>query len=443
MGLQKNRKNLYGKQTALAKKNFPISGWTMPQELLIALALIKKHSAMANGELNEISRGSARAISLAAQQVIAGKHADQFPVDVFQTGSGTSTNMNMNEVIASLASTKTRLIHPNDDVNRCQSSNDTIPSAIQIACGLKIRDELLPALIELKKVLDKKAKEFHLIVKTARTHLMDAVPVRLGDEFAAYAALVERNINSLNRLQNDLCVLPLGGTAAGTGTNAHPRFAKITIAGMKKETHLALSEAKEHISAQSCPLVPLELSGALRTLGAALSKIANDIRWMSSGPTAGLNEIKLPALQPGSSIMPGKVNPVLCESVMQVSMYVQGADATVQAGVREGSAFEMNTAYPIIAQSLIMSLRLLTNVSNVFGKNCIAGIRANKDVIKSRNERNPMLATALAPVIGYDKASTIAKEAMKNNETILEVATRSTKISEKKLRKLLEPKKML
>jgi len=436
-------RKLYGKQTALAKENFPISGWTMPQELLSALALIKKHAATVNGDLKIIPKATARAIAVAAQQVIAGKYADQFPVDVFQTGSGTSTNMNMNEVLASLASTPRRRVHPNDDVNRCQSSNDTIPSAIQIACVLKVRDDLLPALAGLQKTLEKKAAEFHPIVKTARTHLMDAVPVRLGDEFAAFAALVEKSMEILKQAQHSLCALPLGGTAAGTGTNAHPRFAKLTIAGMRKETRLALTEAKEHISAQSCPLVLPELSGALRLLGSALSKIANDIRWMGSGPVAGLNELTLPPLQAGSSIMPGKVNPVLCESVMQVSMYVQGADATVQAAMREGSAFEMNTAYPVMAQSLIMSLRLLTNVTRSFDKKCVAGIKTNVEVIRARNERNPMLATALAPVIGYDRAAAIAKEAMRRNQTIFEVAKRLTKIPEKELRALLSPKKMV
>ncbi len=429
---------LYGPQTELAVENFPISGWTMPTELIFALAMIKKHAATANGDFKKITRGHAKAIASAAEKVQKGKYNDQFPVDVFQTGSGTSTNMNMNEVIATLASISTRKVHPNDHVNQCQSSNDTIPTAIQIACALKVSDEFIPALEKLRVTLLKKAKQFHPIIKTARTHLMDAVPVRLGDEFAAYAALIEQSIKKLKSSQDELGKLPLGGTAAGTGMNAHPSFAKKVIARMGKETGLALSEAKNHIAAQSCPLALLSLSSALRETGIALAKIANDIRWMGSGPTAGLNELQLPALQPGSSIMPGKVNPVLCESVLQVNMYVTGADATVHAGIRDGSAFEMNTAYPIIAQSLLMSLRLLTNVTKQFDKKCVSGLKANKEVIADRMARNPMLATALAPQIGYDAAAKIAKEAMEKNQTILEVALRRAGLSETKLKKILD-----
>ncbi|MBU0459007.1 class II fumarate hydratase [Patescibacteria group bacterium] len=434
---------LYGEQTRRAIQNFPISGWSMPQEIIRALALIKEHAAVVNGELGVIPKSYVKVISDAARRIKEGEFSDQFPVDVFQTGSGTSTNMNVNEVIASLASTPIKGIHPNDHVNRCQSSNDTIPTAIQIACALKVRDELIPALEMLKRALNRKAREFKLIIKTARTHLMDAVPVSLGDEFEAFVALVDHAIDELKHSQNNLCVLPLGGTAAGTGANAHPKFAGLVIDRINEETGLALEEAKNHISAQSCPLVTLELSGCLRSTSAALNKIANDIRWMSSGPTAGLNELKLPALQAGSSIMPGKVNPVICESVMQVGMYVEGADTTVRAGIREGSAFELNTAYPVIAQSLIMSLRLITNVTNAFVSKCVDGIKANEKAIASKVERNAMLATALAPIIGYDKAAEIAKEAMEKDLTIYEVAQQKIVMPENQLKKLLDINKMV
>lgn len=433
----------YGKQTKLAMENFPISGWTVPFELLHALALIKEHAAIVNGELGEIPGGHAKAIARAAREVKDQKHHDQFPVDVFQTGSGTSTNMNMNEVLASLASTAKRKVHPNDHVNRCQSSNDTIPSAIQIGAAMKVQYDLLPVLAQLRKDLTKKAREFRYVIKTARTHLMDAVPMYLGDEFAGYAALIAHSEQTLKEVLPKLCVLPLGGTAAGTGLNAHPRFTVRVYPRLKKETQLPLLEAPNHVAAQSCPLALLSLSSALRELATALTKIANDIRHMSSGPVAGLQELQLPTLQPGSSIMPGKVNPVLCESVLQVSMYVEGADATVQAGVKQGSQYELNTAYPVIAQSLFMSMRLITTVSEIFGEQYIRAVDANDHVLRAYTERNPMLVTALAPMIGYDAAAKIAKEAIEQEEPIVDVAMRHTGMPERKLRKLLDPKKMV
>ena len=435
--------HLYGPQTTLAIKNFPISGWTLPEEIVHALACIKKHAAVVNGQLKEIDQSHAKAIASAAQKVQDGKYDQQFPVDVFQTGSGTSSNMNMNEVLATLASTKTRAIHPNDHVNRGQSSNDVFPTAVQVACALKALHELIPALDVLQMTLEHKAIEFREVIKTARTHLMDAVPVSLGDEFDAYAALLEKSIQEIQKSVDSLCTLPLGGTAAGTGLNAHPQFAKRTIAAMAKDTGLALTEATNHIAAQSCPLAFMTCSTALRTTAAALGKIANDIRHMGSGPIAGLAEVTLPSLQPGSSIMPGKVNPVLCESVLQVHAYVTGVDATVHTAVSQNSQFELNTAYPIIAYSLINAMHTLSTVSVQFGKACVSGIKANTDIINDRSMRNPMLVTALNPFIGYDKAAEIAKEAMKTGETIIEVAKRKTDISEVKLQKLLDIKKMI
>ncbi|MFA6039833.1 MAG: class II fumarate hydratase [Candidatus Peribacteraceae bacterium] len=436
-------KILYGKQTNLAVQNFPISGETMPEEFLRALALIKEKAALVNGALGLIPRAHAQAIARAARRIINGAHGDQFPVDVFQTGSGTSTNMNMNEVLAALASTPTRPVHPNDHVNQCQSSNDVIPSAIQLACALHMRDALIPSLLFLEKELRRKARAFRPIIKTARTHLMDAVPVRLGDEFAAYAALLSHSRQSLEHALRALCILPLGGTAAGTGLNAHPAFAPRTIGLLRKETGLKLREAGDHIAAQSCPLALLACSAALRQVAAALTKMAGDIRLMGSGPVCGLAELQLPPLQAGSSIMPGKVNPVLCESVLQVAMEVTGADATVHAALVIGSQFELNTAMPVAAHTLLRSIRLLANVSRVFAAKCVRGIAADKESLRARSLRNPILVTALAPRIGYDRAAAIAKEALETGESLLAVAQRRTEIPESELRRILAPERML
>ncbi len=434
---------LYGDQTRLALRNFPISGWTVPSEVIHALALIKEHAAVVNGELGEIPKSYSRAIARAAREVKGGKHGDQFPVDVFQTGSGTSTNMNMNEVLAALASGGGLPIHPNDHVNKGQSSNDTFPSAIQIGAALKIRRELIPALGSLRKELLIKGRQFHRIIKTARTHLMDAVPIRLGAEFTGYAALLEHAAGSLEEALSRLRMLPLGGTAAGTGLNAHPKFAGRVIARLSKETRFRFVKATNYVAAQSCPLALLSSSSALRATAAALSKIADDIRFMASGPVAGFNELRLPALQPGSSIMPGKVNPVLCESVKQVGMYLEGADATVQAGLKQGSQFELNTALPVMAHSLFVSMRLVTNVVLVFAEKCVMGIEANEDVIRDRTKRNPMLVTSLASIVGYDTAASIVTEAAKEGKTIAEVAEKRTGLSRNKLKKLLDPRRML
>ncbi len=434
---------LYGPQTSLAIRNFPVSGWMMPEELLRALALIKEKAAIANGELGVIPPVHAQAIAGAARRIIAGGYADQFPVDVFQTGSGTSTNMNMNEVLAALASTRTRRVHPNDHVNQCQSSNDVVPSAIQLACLLEIRDVLLPSLLLLERELRRKARAFRGIVKTARTHLMDAVPVRLGDEFSSYASLLTQARAVLEDAQRALRILPLGGTAAGTGLNAHPSFAPRTIALLRKETGFRLREAGDHVAAQSCPMALLACSSALRQVGAALTKTAGDIRLMASGPVCGLAELELPPLQAGSSIMPGKVNPVLCESVLQVAMEVAGADATVHAGLAVGSQFELNTAMPVMAHALLRSIRLLANVSRIFAEKCVRGITANVQLLHDRGLRNPILVTALAPRIGYDRAAAIAKEALRTGESLIAVALRRTGIPEGELRNILAPERML
>lgn len=434
---------LYGQQTTLAIGNFPISGIALPHSLIRALALIKGKAAIVNGTLNLIPQSIAQSIADAAQKIAAGAYSDQFPIDVFQTGSGTSTNMNMNEVLATLASKGKIRVHPNDHVNRCQSSNDVIPSAIQLACALTAKEQLLPSLKLLRKTCERKARAFRTIIKTGRTHLMDAVPVRLGSEFASYAALIAASEKRIQQALQDLCVLPLGGTATGTGINAHPAFAKNVIKLLKKETALALSEAPEHFSAQSCPRSLLHLSGALKETSVALSKAANDIRWMGSGPVAGLSELFLPSLQAGSSIMPGKVNPVLCESVLQVGMEIVGMDATVHAALVQGSMFELNTALPVMAHVLLSGIEHLANVASLFATKCVAGLTVNRSLIQERTARNPMLATALNPFIGYDAAAAIAKEAMQTGETILMVAKRRTNIGAERLREILDVRGML
>ncbi|MFA6523853.1 MAG: class II fumarate hydratase [Candidatus Peribacteraceae bacterium] len=429
---------LYGAQTERAITNFPISGIPMPEELISALALIKEYAAIVNGELGEIPAGKAHAIASAARSICEGKHRDQFPVDVFQTGSGTSTNMNMNEVLAALANA-----HPHDEVNRCQSSNDVIPSAIQIACAIGVRDRLLPSLASLRATFNAKARAFRSVVKTGRTHLMDAVPVSLGAEFASYAALLAHAERRLRDATEELCVLPLGGTAAGTGLNAHPSFAPKTIARMRTATKLPLKEADDHIAAQSCPLALQTLAAALKETSLALTKAANDIRLMASGPVAGLAEIILSPLQAGSSIMPGKVNPVLCESVLQVGMETVGMDATVTAALAQVSNFELNVALPVMAHVLLSSVRHLANVTSRFDEKCVSHIQVNRKLLEERAARNPMLATALNAAIGYDKAAEIVQEAVRTGETIFSVAQRRTKIPRKELKEMLDPKRML
>ena len=442
---------LYGSHTRKALENFPVSGWEMPSEFIRVLALIKEHAARVNGELREISKAHAQAIAAAASLIKKGKHLDQFPVDVLQTGSGTSTNMNMNEVIAGIVNGennekgemgkgKWELVHPNDHVNRGQSSNDIIPTAMQISVALEARDRLIPALTLLVKELSKKEKEFSSIIKIGRTHLMDAVPVRLGDEFQSYASLLVQAIHSVTQGIEMLSNLPLGGTAVGTGINAHPKFAGKVIAALAKETGLPLEETEDHIAAQSCPLAAKVMSSALAGVAIALTKMANDIRLMGSDC---IGELILPALQAGSSIMPAKVNPVLCEGVEQVAIKVAGSDSIITQCLMQGSRFELNTCLPLIAEELLISIRLLTNVSHLFAEKCIRGIKANTKNIKDRLERSAMLATALAPEIGYEKAAEIAKEALKTGETILEVAARSTKIPLVKLKKLFDPNLMV
>ena len=410
----------YGAQTQRAIDNFPVSGLTFPASFIRALGLVKKCAAVVNRELGLLEANLAEAILTAAQEVIEGKLDRQFPVDVFQTGSGTSTNMNANEVIAGRANeilTGRRggksPVHPNDHVNLCQSSNDVIPSVIHIAALTEIKNQLLPSLTVLHRSLEQKSREFHDIIKIGRTHLQDAVPIRLGQEFGGYARQVELGIKRIRATEESLAELALGGTAVGNGVNAHPEFAPRVIALISAETGCSFVEAKDHFEAQAAQDAAAEASGALKSLAVSLSKIANDIRWLASGPRCGLGEINLPSLQPGSSIMPGKVNPVIPEVVIQVAAQVIGNDAAISLGC-QGGYFELNTMLPLIAHNLLQSISLLTSAATLFADKCIDGISANAERCAANIERSLALATYLVPLIGYDRASEIAKEAYRD-----------------------------
>ncbi|HEY3247315.1 MAG TPA: class II fumarate hydratase [bacterium] len=436
----------YGVQTARALKNFPISGLRFPRPFIRALGLIKQAAAEVNLELGLLGKREAGAIVRAAGEVAAGALDGEFVLDIYQTGSGTSTNMNANEVIANRAAELLghprggKHVHPNDHVNLCQSSNDVIPTAIHLAALLELRDRLLPAMETLQRALADKAAEFTPIVKTGRTHLMDATPIRLGQEFEGYAGQVERAMRRLQPAADDLRDVPLGGTAVGTGTNAHPEFAARVCARLGALTGIDLRETSNHFQGQASLDALVFASGALRAYATGLMKIANDIRWMGSGPRAGLAELQLPAVQPGSSIMPGKVNPVIAESVMQVCVQVQGNDLAVALGNQWGN-FELNTMMPVIAHNLLRSIELLAAVSANFAEQCIAGLRATPrgpELV----ERGLMLATALAPVVGYDKAAEVAKLAAASGRTVREVAREQLGLSDSQLNGILDAEAM-
>jgi fumarate hydratase class II len=439
---------LWGAQTQRAVENFPISGIRFPRTFIKAIGLVKYCAAKVNKELGLLDEKKAEAIMQASKEVIEGKLDEHFPLDVFQTGSGTSTNMNANEVIANRAceilgaqrGDKT-VVHPNDHVNLGQSSNDVIPACIHISSALALKEKLLPALEKLHKALIEKAKEFDDIVKTGRTHLMDAMPVRLGQEFSGYASQIELAIERINSVLPRLYELALGGTAVGTGINTHPEFGRRIAEALSQETGIPFKETRNHFSAQATMDTAVELSGALKTLAVALYKIANDLRWMNSGPQAGLAEIRLPALQPGSSIMPGKINPVIPEAVIMVSMQVIGNDSVVTLAGASGN-FELNVALPVIARNLLESITILANASEVFVDKCINGIVANKEHMQRIAEQNAILATALTPYIGYDKAAQIVKKAMAENKTIREVALELGLMKEDELDKVLDIRKM-
>ncbi len=436
---------LYGASTQRAVLNFPISGQRFPQPFIAALALIKQAAAETNAGLGLLEGGVADAIAIAAAEVAAGGHADQFPIDVYQTGSGTSTNTNMNEVVAHLASARLAAagssitVHPNDHVNRCQSSNDVIPTALQLSAAMTIESELLPALELLRAALDAKGTLLWPIVKTGRTHLQDATPIRLGQEFRGYAGQVEESIRRARAAQAELLVVPLGGTAVGTGINAHPDYAAAACARLSALTGLEVRETANHFHAQATLDAAIAAHGALRTIALSLWKIGSDIRLMGMGPRAGLAEIALPETQPGSSIMPGKVNPVIVESLTMVVARVLGNDTTVAFG-QTGSFLELNVMLPVTAAALLESIALLGAAARNFADRAITGLSAT-DRGPALVEQGLMLATALAPEIGYDAAAALAKEAFKTGRTIRELATERG-IAPGRLDELLDPASM-
>jgi fumarate hydratase class II len=436
----------YGASTQRAVLNFPISGLVFNREFIRSLGLIKAASARVNCELGLLDEEIGQAVEAAGREVAEGKLDGHFVVDIFQTGSGTSTNMNANEVIANRASEilggerGSKRVHPNDHVNMGQSSNDVIPTAVHVSALVSIQERLLPALEELRVGLDEKAREFWPVVKTGRTHLQDATPVRLGQEFQGYAGQVERGTARLRRAQEELSEVALGGTAVGTGVNTHPEFAARVCAALSRELGVEVRETGNHFQAQNTLDGVLEASGSLRTVAVSLQKIANDIRWLGSGPRAGIGELALPEVQPGSSIMPGKVNPVIAESLLQVCAQVIGCDAAV-CQAAQGGHFELNMMMPVAAFNLLLAIELLAAGARNFNEQCIKGLKATgrgPEMV----ERGLMLATALAPVVGYDEAASIAKEASKSGRTIREVARERTSLGEDQLAELLNPEKM-
>ena len=435
----------YGAQTARAVENFPISALRFSRAFIRALGLIKRQAALVNASLGLLDGKLADAIARAAREVADGALDAHFVVDIFQTGSGTSTNMNANEVIANRAcellggKIGSRLVHPNDHVNQGQSSNDVIPSAIHLAALIEIEGQLGLALKELHGALAQKAAEFDGILKIGRTHLQDATPVRLGQEFGGYASQIEHGLARLEHAKAQLAELALGGTAVGTGLNTHPEFARRVIDGIARETGLSVREASNHFEAQAARDACVETSGVLKTIAVSLIKIANDIRWLGSGPRLGLGELKLPATQPGSSIMPGKVNPVMPEMLLQAGAQVIGNDAAITFGGAFGN-FELNAMLPVIAHNLLQSIELLANGSRVFARRCVAGLEADAEKCAANLERSLAMCTALAPEIGYDKAARIAKAAYETNRTVREVARELSGLDEPTLDRLLDPR---
>ncbi|MCS3845176.1 fumarate hydratase class II [Xanthomonas campestris] len=430
---------LWGAQTQRAVQNFPISGQPMPRGFIRALGLIKAAAAGVNADLGLLSKSVAKAVQEAALQVAQGTHDAHFPIDVYQTGSGTSSNMNANEVIATLATRAGKdAVHPNDHVNLGQSSNDVVPTAIRVSALLAVQEQLQPALKHLRKTIDKRAKSLDKIVKTGRTHLMDAMPLTFGQEFGAWSAQLssaqERIDDSLKRLRR----LPLGGTAIGTGINADPRFGGKVAKALSTLSSVKFESAENKFEGLAAQDDAVELSGQLNALAVALIKIANDLRWMNAGPLAGLGEIELPALQPGSSIMPGKVNPVIPEATVMVCAQVIGHHTAITVAGQTGN-FQLNVALPLIAANLLDSINLLSNVSRLLADTAIAGLKVRQERVREALDRNPILVTALNPIIGYEKAAAIAKRAYKEQRPVLDVAKEDSGLSEAELRRLLDP----
>jgi len=433
---------LYSAQTQRAVENFPVSGIGFPRAFLRALGLIKATAVEVNAGLGLLDATIAQAIHRAALEVAEGKWDDHFPLDIFQTGSGTSTNMNANEVIASRAtqilSASAKPVHPNNHVNMGQSSNDVIPAAIHVSAYLEVNEKLLPSLRHLQGTLKKREAEFHDVVKTGRTHLMDAMPVRLSQEISGWAYQVELAVLRLESTLPRLAQLAIGGTAVGTGINAPKEFGRIVASRLAGSTKLPFVETDNHFAAQSTMDSAVELSGQLKTTASSFMKMANDLRWMNSGPIAGLGEISLPSLQPGSSIMPGKVNPVMCEMMMMVCAQVTGNDAAITVCNQQGN-FELNVMLPAIAHNLLQSIKLLGNAALLLADKAVAGFTVNKNRIAGLVDQNPILVTALNPVIGYDKAAQIAKKAYAEGRSVKDVAAEMTDLSKAELNKLLDP----
>jgi fumarate hydratase class II len=437
----------WGAQTQRALENFPVSDVTFGRRFVRALGVVKKGAAQANRDLGLLAEETADHIVAAADEVIAGDHDDQFPVDVFQTGSGTSSNMNANEVIANRATelaggeVGSRAIHPNDDVNYGQSSNDVIPTAMHVASAEAAEKDLRPALETLRDALAEKEEEFDDVVKTGRTHLQDATPIRLGQEFSGYRAQVEKGIERLDAVRSHLRELALGGTAVGTGLNTHPEFPERAAEYISEETGIEFREADNHFEAQAAHDAMSEAHGALRTIAGSLNKVANDLRLLASGPRNGLGELEQPENQPGSSIMPGKINPVVAEAVNQVHKQVVGNDAAVSTGAAEGQ-IDLNLYKPVLAHNFLQSAKLLSNGSEVFAERFVAKLEANREHCAERVEQSMALATALNPAIGYDKASKVAKQAMDEGKTIKEVVVAEGYLSEEEAEEVLDPVKM-
>jgi fumarate hydratase, class II len=440
---------LYGATTQRAVENFPVSGIPVSREFIRTLSVIKSACAEVNQGLGKLDAKLASAILGAASEIEKGKYDAHFPIDIFQTGSGTSTNMNFNEVAANVANLalgstvgSKKPVHPNDHVNMGQSSNDIIPTAIHVAAAVMVTEKLLPSLQQLQNTLTKKAAAFSGIVKTGRTHLQDATPILLGQEFSGYENQVKKSIERIERALPSLCELAVGGTAVGTGINTDAQFGKLVSAVIAKKLKVPFREAENHFEAQASKDACVEMSGALKATAVALTKIANDFRWLASGPRCGFAEIILPPVQPGSSIMPGKVNPVIPESLLQVCAQVMGNDLAITLGGQSGS-FELNVMMPMIAHNLLQSIQILANGVRVFDEKCARGIEANIARINETVERSLMLATPLAPVVGYDKAAEISKKAFTQNKTVREVALETLDLSKEQLNEILDPSKMV
>jgi fumarate hydratase class II len=433
---------LYAAQTQRAVQNFPISGIPMPRGIIRALGLIKKTAAQVNLDLKLIKSKKAKAIQKAADEVVKGKHDSHFPIDIFQTGSGTSSNMNANEVIANLATKYAgEKVHPNDDVNMGQSSNDVIPTAIHVAAYLETEEQLLPALKHLRKIIQKKAENYKKVVKTGRTHLMDAMPVRVSQEMSGWDSQIKHGIDRIRASLPRVAELAQGGTAVGTGINAHPEFAKRFAQKLAQTTGMPFKKSKNFFESLATQDAIVELSGQFKTIAASLTKISNDLRWMNSGPIAGIGEIELPALQPGSSIMPGKINPVIPEAVLMLCAQVIGNDVTVTIG-GQSAVFELNVMLPVIAHNVLQSIELLANGSRVLADKAIKGFKLNTEKITNLIDKNPILVTALNPIIGYDKGAKIAKTAYAEGRTLKEVALEQTDLTAEELDKILDPLKL-